>query len=412
MRPAKDIVMKPVSVAIPFRILLSLLLAGLLAVPAAGAAPAQCVAPGEWLRLADKRPVSNPELLRAVKGRQVVLLGERHDNADHHRWQLQVLAGLYALRPDLVIGFEMFPRDVQPVLDQWVAGKLSEAELLKRSNWYGNWSFDPTYYMPLFNFARLNRIPMIALNIDRRLFEEVQEKGWENVPAADRQGVTDPAPPLKPYVEMLAASFAQHHAGAHDHTEQQPEDFSPEEKLAFKRFVQGQQLWDRAMAQKLAEAAQRDPAPLVVGILGGGHVMNGFGVPHQLAALGVKDTAVLVPWDEELSCEDLTPDFAFAVFGVAPTVAVEAEDKPRLGVYLEPHDKGVKVVKVVEHSVAASSGIAAGDVIVALAGNSVSNMSDVVSVVQRMMPGTWLPVSLLRDGKPVYVVAKFPAKTP
>jgi uncharacterized iron-regulated protein len=402
--------MKPAPAAIPFRVLLSLLLAGLITVPAAASTAAQCIVPGQWLRLADKQSVSNPQLLHTVKGRQVVLLGERHDNADHHRWQLQVLAGLYALRPDLVIGFEMFPRDVQPVLDQWVAGKLSEAELLKQSNWYGNWSFDPAIYMPLFNFARLNRIPMIALNIDRRLFEEVQEKGWDNVPAADREGVTDPAPPLKPYVEMLAGSFAQHHAGAHGQAERKPEDFTPEEKTAFRRFVQGQQLWDRAMAQKLAGAVQRDPAPLVVGILGGGHVMNGFGVPHQLAALGVKDTAVLVPWDEELGCEDLTPDFAYAVFGMAPTAAAEAEDKPRLGVYLEPHDKGVKVVKVVEHSVAESSGIAAGDVIVALAGSSVSNTSEVVSVVQRMVPGTWLPVSLLRDGKPVDVVAKFPVK--
>ncbi len=69
-------------------------------------------------------------LLAAMAGRAVVLLGEQHDDMDHHRWQLQTLATLHTLRPRMVIGFEMFPRRVQPVLDRWVAGELTEAEFL------------------------------------------------------------------------------------------------------------------------------------------------------------------------------------------------------------------------------------------------------------------------------------------
>lgn len=368
----------------------------------------QCVASGAWLRLADKKLMSNGEVLRFMSRQRVVLLGEHHDNRDHHRWQLQVLSGLYALRPDLAIGFEMFSQDAQPVLDKWVAGELSEDELLKQTNWYGNWSFDPSFYMPLFHFARLNHIPMIALNVNRALFHEVQKKGWEAVPPEDRQGITDPAPPLRPYVEMLANSFVQHHPDQNGHQEKTLEQFSPGEKKAFKRFVQGQQLWDRAMAQNIAAVAQRDKAPLVVGIMGSGHMMNGFGVPHQLSNLAVKDNASFVPWDEQLSCEDLVPAFAYAVFGLA-AVERAAEDKPHLGVYLEPDAKGIKVVKLVAHSVAEASGIAVGDRIIELAGAAVNNMSDVVSVVQRMVPGTWLPLTVVRDGKRVEIVAKFPA---
>ena len=367
----------------------------------------ECVASGTWLRLADKQAMSNSEVLQYMSRQRTVLLGEHHDNRDHHRWQLQVLAGLYALRQDLAIGFEMFPQETQPVLDKWVAGELSEEELLKQSNWYGNWNFDPDFYMPLFQFARLNHIPMIALNVNRALFSEVQQKGWAAVPRKRRQGITDPAPPLRAYVEMLASSFVQHHPGPRGHREKTLEQFSPEEKRAFKRFVEGQQLWDRAMAQNIAAVAQRDKAPLVVGIMGSGHMMDGFGVPHQLSALGVKDHASFVPWDEQLSCEDLVPGFAYAVFGLNSVEAV-AEDKPHLGVYLEPDAKGVKVVKLVEHSVAEASGIAVGDRIVELAGVTVDNMSDVVSVVQRMVPGTWLPLTVVRDGKRVEIVAKFP----
>ena len=124
-----------------------------------------------------------------------------------------MIAGLFAFRQDLAIGFEMFPREVQPVLDKWVAGELSEADFLKQSDWYGNWSFDSALYLPIFNFARINHIPMIALNVNRSLFNEVRLQGWAAIPLEQRQGITDPATPQRAYLEMLAKSFVQHHPG-------------------------------------------------------------------------------------------------------------------------------------------------------------------------------------------------------
>lgn len=370
-----------------------------------------CVAPGTWLRMQDRQVLDNSEVIKFLNHQQVVLLGEHHDNADHHRWQLQVIAGMYALHQDLAIGFEMFPREVQPVLDKWVAGELSEAEFLDQSNWYGNWSFDPALYMPIFNFARINHIPMIALNVNRSLFNEVQRKGWDAVPVDQRQGITDPAPPQRDYLEMLAESFVQHHSGPGGHHEKKMNDFSVDEKKAFQHFVEGQQLWDRAMAQGIAAAATRSKqAPLIVGIMGTGHVMNGFGVPHQLSALGLAKTVVLVPWDEQLSCTDLVPGFAYAVFGLQTPIAATEKNKEHLGVYLEQSDKGMRVMKVVEHSIAEASGIVVGDHIIEVAGKPVNNMSDVVLVVQNMVPGTWLPIAIERKEKRVDIIAKFPAK--
>src|SRR3569623_2700722 len=99
-----------------------------LALAAAAEVPA-CSKPGTWMRMQDRHPTgANDVLLREVSRRRVGLLGEHHDNPDHHAWQLQVLAGLLALHPDLAIGFEMFPRSVQPALDRWVAGSLGEKE--------------------------------------------------------------------------------------------------------------------------------------------------------------------------------------------------------------------------------------------------------------------------------------------
>ena len=117
-----------------------------------------------------------PEIVARAAGQSVVLLGETHVNREHHRWQLQMLAALHAVRPDMVIGFEMFPRRVQKVLDQWVAGELSESAFLRAAEWDMVWRTDASLYLPLFHFARMNRIPMQALNIDTRLRKQVSKR--------------------------------------------------------------------------------------------------------------------------------------------------------------------------------------------------------------------------------------------
>lgn len=366
-----------------------------------------CVKPGEWLRMVDGKPVANAVLLRQLSERRVVLLGEHHTNVDHHRWQLQVLAGLYALNPKLVIGFEMFPQEVQPALDRWVAGELSEKEFLAQTHWRSGWRFDSALYMPLFHFARLNHIPMIAINVNPALVQEVRSKGWAATAPAARQGITDPAPASREYLEMLAGSFVAHRPG-HAQNEA-PAEFEGEQKLAFQRFVEGQLLWDRAMAEALAAAAKRKDAPLVVGVMGTGHMVYDFGVPHQLADLGVADTASLIPWDDQISCEELVPGFAHAVFGIEGGAAEEVE-KPRLGVLLEAGEDGVKVAKLMARSVADACGLKEGDRIVAMAGAPVAGVDEVIEKVQAMLPGAWLPLSVQRGEQRLDLVAKFPAK--
>jgi hypothetical protein len=137
-----------------------------------------------------------------------VLLGEQHDQDDHHRWQLQVLAALHAQRPDMAIGFEMFPRRLQPVLDRWVAGQLSVREFITQAEWEQVWNFPPQLYLPLFEFARINRIPMIALNVDQKLTRAIADKGWQGVPAAEREGVGRPPRPCRPTATCCASCTA------------------------------------------------------------------------------------------------------------------------------------------------------------------------------------------------------------
>lgn len=377
-------------------VVVSIAVAGL-AATAAAAPSASCLSPGQWYTPAGERTVAIalPTLLKNLAATRVVLLGERHDDADHHRWQLQVIAALHAQQPNLVIGMEMLPRRAQPVLDQWVAGQLTESDLLTRTEWARVWGFDASMYLPILHFARLNRIPVAAVNVDRAIVSEVGAKGLAAVPEEQREGVGAPAAARRAYRDRLEQVFREHGS-------------SSDGAAAFDRFVQAQLFWDRGFAEGLAAAAKRPGDPLVVGIMGSGHLAHGDGVPHQLADLGFPGSAVLLPVESDTPCHDLPAGLAQAVFALAPVPASKTTAKPLLGVQLEPGADGVRIADVTAGSVADKAGLKAGDVLRQVASRPVKESRDVVAAVARQAPGTWLPVTVARDGGQIDLVAKFP----
>ena len=382
------------------------LAAAVAAAPGAGTAAEVCVPPGQWLDPARDSPIGHADLIAGMAKRPVVLLGEVHTSAEHHRWQLHTIAALHGRNPNMVLGFESFPRSVQPALDAWVGGRLSEKRFLEESRWDEVWRFDAGLYMGLFEFARLHRIPMIALNVDDALIKRIRKDGWPAVPVDARQGVDDPAPAADAYLDFLARVYRDHD----DAATEMPDRDDP----AFRRFVQAQITWDRAMAQALAAALRGGGRPLVVGIVGLGHTEYGWGIPRQLADLGVTGTAVLVPWDAGRACSELArpggPAVADAVFGLAAQADEAAPQRPKLGVLIGDGDGGVRVKKVIEGSVAEAAGLAPGDLIREAAGVAVSKTSDLIAIVRRQAPGTWLPLRVRRGAETVDIIARFPPK--
>lgn len=378
-------------------------------IPAKKPVPKDCVPLGSWIVPGSGQATQQEVIARAAKA-SVVLLGETHVNADHHRWQLQALVALHAVRPNMVIGFEMFPRRVQATLDKWVAGELSEKEFLRAAEWDRVWNTDANLYLPLFHFARMNRIPMRALNIETSLRQQVAEKGFYGVPVEEREGLTRPAEPSQAYVDFLLPIYKQHDRKGKKDAETTQED--PD----FRRFIGGQQLWDRAMAQVLQQAVTESAGrekPLVVGVMGTGHVLHGFGVPHQLHDLGIKDVAALLPWDSDKSCKQLVTGLADAVFGVLPHVSESIRPQfQRLGIRYEMGRGGAVVLQVEKNSIADAAKLQDSDVILEMADVPVKTLEDVIAIVKRQAPGTWLPLKIVRDNQEMQIIAKFPVLKP
>jgi uncharacterized iron-regulated protein len=402
--------------------------AGTLLVSHSDAAPSPagtaraCETQSSWIDTKTGRVLDRNELFRDLSAKKsVVLLGESHTDRDHHSWQLQTLAAIYGRGENLVIGFESFPRRLQGVLDDWIAGKLSDEAFLKASEWRTVWGYDASLYMPLFQFARINHIPMVALNVDRSLVARVGQEGWEGVPKSEREGLSDPAPAGPNYQRELARVYAMKKllppgtdplTASRGEAPPEPDEAALAEAMKepqFKRFVEAQLTWDRGMAEALANAKRKYPDATVVGIVGSGHVEEGYGIPHQLENLGAGYTT-LIPVSADSACKLIGTSFADAIFTLPPAQETAPPERPRLGVLLAQGDGAPRIKQVVAGSVAEATGLRADDDIVRAAGLEMRKPDDLVEVVGRQAPGTWLPLSIRRDGQESELIAKFPPR--
>jgi len=333
------------------------------------------------------------------------------------------MAALYGRGGNIVIGFEAFPRRLQPVLDDWVAGKLTDEAFLKASEWRQVWGYDAALYMPLFQFARLNRIPMIALNVERKLVSQVGQQGWTGVSISEREGLSDPAPASPAYQRELARVYVMKKTMAPDAADRLPSSQGPsppepdEAALAeamkqpeFKHFVEAQLTWDRAMAEALAGAKRKFSNATIVGILGSGHVAEGHGVPHQLKDLGIVGSTTLIPVSADAACALVGTSYADAVFTLPHTDEMPPPERPRLGVMLVEGDGAPRISRVISDSVAEITGLKAGDEVVRAAGVEMRTPGELADTVARQAPGTWLPLSIRRDGQEIDLIAKFPTR--
>jgi uncharacterized iron-regulated protein len=381
-----------------------------------------CDTLARWIDLKTGRSIDRGELIGDLVAKTgVVLLGESHTDVDHHQWQLHTLAALHGRGGNIVIGFEAFPRRLQSVLNDWVEGKLTDQAFLKASEWRQVWGYDAAFYMPLFQFARLNRIPMIALNVERRLVARVGREGWEAVPPSEREGLSDPAPASPAYQRALARVYlmkrtmpreaAERLSSSREPNMPEPEEAALVEAMKepqFKRFVEAQLTWDRAMAEALASANRKFSNATIVGVLGSGHVEDGHGVPHQLKDLGVTALTTLIPVSVDTACKHIGTSYADAVFTLPRSEETLAPARPRLGVLLMQGDGAPRINRVVSGSVAEAAGLQAGDHVVRAAGLEMRNPDDLVESISRQAPGTWLPLGIRRDGQEIDLIAKFP----
>jgi uncharacterized iron-regulated protein len=242
--------------------------------------------PGDFLAPGRGR-LPPPEVAAALGQARYVLVGESHGNACDHRAQARVLAVLAGAGRPPVVGLEQVDVTRQPVLGRFARGELDLEELPAALSWRERWGVPFDRYRPIFEIARGDRLPVVALNLPSELVREFGEKGAVGLSPERRAllpGEIVPPPPEQE-ARLREAFRAHHHSGSGP---------NGEEPLA--RFARVQALWDTAMAARAVEAAGQFGAPVAI-LTGTGHVERGWGIERRLARLdpGAEVVSIL-PW--------------------------------------------------------------------------------------------------------------------
>ena len=362
----------------------------------------------------------------------VVVLGEIHDNMEVHDEHLRILKALATRRP-LVLSMEMFERDVQAQVYQYLAGAMTETEFLAGAR---PWPHYKTDYRPLVEFAKANGIPVIAANVPRPLAAEVAKAGLAAA-VGNADAAAEVTAPKDEYWESFAKEMGGH-GGAGDDGKMQ-------------RYYESQCLKDDTMAESIVQALQgsreRTPDAQLVHVCGKFHsdfrrgtvarvlsrmpklkvaVLSAEAVDdpgrgdYQLAG-GVADYVLVVRPSTRSAAKAAPPMASTKVAAGAgelpprhPPIAQTAGEpapsphaaaaggRPALGFRPDEQNADAVVVSALRPDGSAEkAGMKEGDIILAIGKQDTPDMQAYVEVLGEQEIGSKVKVTVLRDGKMV-----------
>lgn len=223
-----------------------------------------------WIDLVQGEEVSDGEVLDDLAGAGVIYLGEAHTVSRHHDLQLRLLQALFTRQLDLVLCLEQLEAGDQPAVDRFNRQEIDFDELVRVIAWEKKWR-NYSDYRPLCEFARLHRIPVVALNAPSATIRSVSRGGGLDPLSRELRAqlpaeivTEDPA-----YERLLGQELSVHMAVTADN---------------LRPMFEAQVARDEAMAAAIV-AARRGPGGgkrTAVVIVGAGHIRYGLGTPARV----------------------------------------------------------------------------------------------------------------------------------
>ena len=211
------------------------------------------------------------QLVAESRKADVTFLGESHDDRVAHYLEEQILRRTWD--SNLALSMEMFERDVQYVLDEYLAGLITENHFVASGRAWSNYASD---YRPLVEFAKEKGMPVVAANAPRRYVNRVSRLGAASLTEIEPEGRRF-LPPL-PYAEASAEYAAKFARLMEEHRE----EGKPPSPESIERGLEAQNLWDATMAYSIADFLTKHPGKRVLHINGGFHTTQGLGIVEHL----------------------------------------------------------------------------------------------------------------------------------
>lgn len=237
-----------------------------------------------WSRAAGGM-IDRPALVAALSKARFILLGEKHDNADHHVMQAWIVRALMARGRRPAVAFEMISSDQENALSRHLAGHPRDASGLgdavgwTKTGWPA-WR----HYAPIAQAALDRRLPILAANLSRPAIRAIAGKG-----------VGAPLP--KAHLARMRSLIAAAHC-----------DQLPAKMVG--RLTAVLSARDAYMAKVLSDGLAREGTDGALLIAGAGHVRDDHGVPWHLKRKSPTATILSVGMIEVTAGQNRPADYA------------------------------------------------------------------------------------------------------
>ncbi len=337
------------------------------------------------IRTQTGKAVSIPQIIDQTPNTRVYIIGEAHDNYQCHTFQRDFIEALFKKNPNIVVGFEFFRRQDNQVLEQWRLGKISQKELLEKTEWYKKGGLNYGYTRLVMDIIKKHRIKTIGLNIPRTILRKVSRSGYQNLSKEEKAlfpTLSIPNPQHQYFIKRIFGTFAA----------QVP--------FWFTNVYTAQKCWDVVMAESMREQlstkAYKDYKGVI--IAGSNHVAYHLGIPFRYRKAAKKTTLttiVPIPMPSEKDADDADedgdmhpmmkmmakslPPVSLFSRGIADYVFAAAQPLnrffPTLGITLKEKNGKFSASRVSKGSIADKNGIREGDFITHVDGVTISSIA-------------------------------------
>jgi uncharacterized iron-regulated protein len=213
----------------------------------------------------------------------VIFFGEKHRHPGIHLQQQRLLRALHARAADIVLSLEQFERDVQPVLDDYLAGRIGENNLIEKGRAWDNYR---TSYRPLVQFAKDNGLPVVAAEAPAWAVTCVGQYGLEILQAFTPQERAYVARDLHVIDGAYRDKYSRFLSGSSTHGGGQGDGKggkeTPESRRRAENSYAAQVLRDDTMAESIASVLQRFPGKTIFHLNGSFHSDGFLGTVERL----------------------------------------------------------------------------------------------------------------------------------
>lgn len=210
--------------------------------------------------------ISTDQIIADMDASDVLFFGEEHNDSAGHYLENKIFRELHArYGSQVALSLEMFETDNQQALNDYLAGFIDEARLAKDARLWSNYKD----YRPMVDYAKQNRLAVVAANAPRRYVSLVGKRGMAVLDSLDK-GAKALLPPL-PY-DTLPGHYREKF---YEVMKGSPGGDNP-------KVYYSQSLWDAGMSNSIYHYLRKNKGQKVFHCVGKFHVEERLGTAAQL----------------------------------------------------------------------------------------------------------------------------------